>query len=141
MLIRIGYVLVVIVLALMVYPAFRPAKIRGGPGPRAIIYTQLGIIDDAKHTLKEKRNLPDDYWPSRAEIAAAHTGKSNYSFDALVKPSRWGEIYIVNRIGAPALAYLTNAVGGFPEGRLLSAQDVKPGAQPEGAANAASPHR
>lgn len=140
-LIRVGYVAVLVLLALMVYPALRRAKGRSGPTPRAIIYSQLGTIDDAKKALKEGHSLPDDYWPTRAEIAAAHTGKTNYSFDALVKPSRWGEVYIVNRLGAPALALLTNAVGGFPEGRLLTAADLRPGAQPDPPANQSQPVR
>jgi hypothetical protein len=134
-LIRVGYILALIAAGFLFYPALKRAKVGGGPSPPAKIYIQLRMIDEDKQSLKETRNLSDDYWPTPAEIAAVHTGRTNYSFHALIKPSRWGEIYIVNRLGAPALALLTNAVGGFSEGRLLTADDLRPGARSEGAAS------
>jgi len=92
-------ILVLIVLALLVYsiyPAFRRGKSKGGPGPRATIRIHLDMIGDAKRNLQESLHLPDDYWPSRAEMASAYTGKSGYVFDTVFKPSSWGEVYIVN---------------------------------------------
>lgn len=41
------------------------------------------------------------------------------------KPTRWGEVYIINCIGAPACAYLSNSVGGYPAGYLLTLESSK----------------
>lgn len=77
--------------------------------------------------LKEAKHLPDDYWPTRAEIVAVYMGRSNtdYTFDSVFKRSSWGEVYIINRVGGPAYAYLSNAVGNLPEGCLLTSQDAE----------------
>ena len=80
------------------------------------------MIDSAKVMLNQSRQLPQNYWPTRAEIAAA----SGYSLDELFKPSSWGEVCIVNQMGSPALAYLSNAIGGLPEGCLVTSEDLKP---------------
>ena len=135
-----GLILAVL-LVIIFCPAFTRAKVKGGPGPRATIRIHLDMIGDAKRSLQESQHFPDSYWPSRAEIVSAYTRKSGYVFDTVFKPSNWGEVYIVNRIGAPALAYLSNAVGGFPEGRLLTAGDLGFGAQQDGSANGRQPAR
>lgn len=129
--IRTGCLLLVsLVVVLLVYPAFKKAKSKSGPGPRFIIWNHLVRIDEAKSILKDSQHRPDNYWPSRAEIASAETGSTNVTFDALIKPTRWGEVYIVNQIGAPAYAYLSNAVGVFPEGFLGTSHDFEYHAQP-----------
>ena len=122
--IRIGYVLLIALVVLLVYPAFKRAKSKSGPTPRSIIRNHLEKIDEAKEILKEDQKRPDGYWPSRAEIAWAFTETTNASFDALVKPTRLGEIYIINQIGAPAYAYFSNAVADIPEGALLTEHDL-----------------
>lgn len=122
--IRVGYVLVIAVLAFLLYPALKRAKVGGGPTPRSTIFMNLDSINDAKEMLKSARHLSDDYWPTRAEVSAAYAGQTNRSFDDLFKRTRWGEVYIVNRIGAAPYAYLSNAVGGFPEGCLLTSADL-----------------
>jgi len=124
--IRVGSVLAITLLILMVYLAFERARARSGPSPQSTIRIHLGMITEAKEALRKSGHLADDYWPARAEIAAAHAGKSGYSFEALFKRSTWGEVYIVNQIGAPAYAYLSNAAGGFPEGCLLTLQNLDP---------------
>jgi hypothetical protein len=142
--IRVSYVLLITLAVCILAPALRRAKSYSGPGPRGTIFYNLESIDEAKAILKESKQLPDDYWPTRAEIASAYTGESNTSFDTLFKRTRWGEIYIVNQIGAPAYAYLSNAVSavaGLPEGVLLTAQDLKLKTQPSGATNGSQPIR
>jgi hypothetical protein len=137
--IRTGYVLLISLVVVLVYPAFRRAKGKSGPTPRFIIASQLERIDEAKAILKDSQHRPDDYWPTRAEIASADLGRTNVSFEALIKPTRWGEVYFVNQIGAPAYAYLSNAVGIFPEGFLGTSQDFGDRAQPVGGANRSQP--
>src|SRR5436190_16522107 len=94
---RIGYLLVIALLVFLIYPALTRPKARSGPGPRATVRIHLDMINDAKKSLKVSRQLPHNYWPTRAEIAAAYSGKIGYSFDVLFKPSSWGEVYIVNQ--------------------------------------------
>jgi ABC-type nitrate/sulfonate/bicarbonate transport system permease component len=147
--IRVLYALVIILAVWLIYPAFRRAKSHGGPSPQTLIRMHLEMIDETKEALKRKQGLPEDYWPTRTEIAIAYSAQTaiasttgtNASFDSRFRQSRWGEIYIVNKIGAPALAYLTNAVAGFPEGCLLTSEDLLPGAQLIGPANGRQPVR
>lgn len=117
--IRSGYVFLIVLLVLLTYPALRRAKVRGGPTAQAVILYNLQAIEGAKEVLKEQRGLPDDYWPTHAEIADAYRGMTNSSFSRWFPQTRWGEIYIINRIGAPAYAYFSNSVAGYPEGYLL----------------------
>jgi hypothetical protein len=138
---RVGFVLVIALTVLLVYPTFTKAKARSGPGPRAMIRRNLEVIGEAKAILRQSRQLSDDHWPNRNEIASGYTGKTNISYEELLRPSRWGEVYIVNRIDAPAYAYFSNAVADFPEGFLLTSQDFEPGAQPSSPANGSEPIR
>ena len=143
-----GMVLSVLFLVLLI-PALRRPHAKGGPGPRVSIRMHLEMIDEAKEILKRQQALPDGYWPTRTQIAIAytsqaaiaHTTGTNASFDSTFGQTHWGEIYIVNKIGAPALAYLSNAVAGFPEGCLLTSEDLVPGAQQIGPANGSQPIR
>ena len=133
--IRTGYVLLIALVVVVVYPAFKKAKSKSSPGPLSIIQNRLEAIDVAKSLLKDDRHLPDGYWPSRAEVASAGTGMTDVSFDVWLKPTRLGEIYIVNQIGAPAYAYLSNVVGDFPEGVLLTKHDLASHTHFDSAAN------
>ena len=143
-----GMVLSVLFLVLLI-PALRRPKGHDGRLPRAVIRMQLEMIEEAKEILKRRQALPNGYWPTRTQIAVAytsqaaiaHTTGTNASFDSTFRQTRWGEIYIVNKIGAPALAYLSNAVAGFPEGCLLTAEDLGSGAQQIGPANGSQPIR
>jgi hypothetical protein len=124
--IRVGYVLLIVVLVWLPYRAFRRAKSRSGPTPRMIIESHLWAIQVDKAILRDQCDLSDDYWPTRAQIILLETGRTNRSFDSLYPPSSWGEVYIVNSIGSPAYAYLSNAVGGFPAGYQLTLEDFDP---------------
>ena len=139
--IRIGYLLVLVLIVLLVYPMLRKPKAYSGPGPRGMVRRNLLMIEDGKRNLKESQHRPDDYWPTRAEVASAYTGNSNTSFDALMKPTRWGEVYVVNQIGAPAYAYFSNAVADFPEGFLLTLRYLEDGAQPQHSADESQPFK
>ena len=139
--IRSGYVLLILLLILLVLPALQKAKRHSGPDPRQLISTRLQMIEHAKDILKQRRRLPDDYWPTRAEIAEAHSGRTNAWFSSVFAQTSWGEIYIVNRIGAPAYAYLSNAVAELPEGYLLTSDEVYGEHNKVGAANGSQPIR
>jgi hypothetical protein len=145
--ILVGCVLVILLLNYLNCPPFSRPKAHDGRPPRAVIRMQLEMIDEAKEILKRRQGLPDDYWPTRTQIAIAytsqaaiaHTTGTNASFDSTFRQIRWGEIYIVNKIGAPTLAYLRSAAGGFPEGYLVTSEDLLPGAQQIGPANGSQP--
>ena len=141
--------LLIIILVPLVYPALKRPKGHDGRPPRTVIRMNLEMIDEAKEVLKRQQGLQDDYWPTRTQIAIAYnseeafryTSRTNASFGSTFRQTRWGEIYIVNKIGAPALAYFSNAVAGFPEGCLLTSEDLLPGAQRIGPANGSQPIR
>jgi hypothetical protein len=143
-----GFLLILILLPL-VYPALKRPKGHDGRPARAVMRMNLEMIDEAKEVLKRQQGLPDDYWPTRTQIAVAHnseeafryTNRTNASFDHTFKQTRLGETYIVNKIGAPALAYLSNAVAGFPEGCLVTSEELLSGAQLIGPANGRQPIR
>jgi len=124
-LIRVGYVSVIAILASMTYSMLQPAKGYSGPDLRTAFRDNLQTIEMGKEMLKEQRRLTNGYMPAESEIAAAYSGETSTSLEDILCRRKWGDTYIINRIGFPAYVYLTNPVAGLPAGCKLSAEFIE----------------
>jgi hypothetical protein len=94
---------------MVVLPAFRSAGAYSGPG----ISGNLRRIQIAKDEWLAAGNTNE--WPTASDLFRATPGKT---INEIMRP-RFGEIYFINRTGAPPFAYLPKTAGGYREGEIM----------------------
>ncbi len=88
--------------------------------PNPPVYV-LRVIEGAKQQWIMESAPASNAWPAEAEIMRYMRG------DQIADefPSRYGEIYIINRADRPAAVYLSRAAFGMRAGQLLTLQDIE----------------
>ena len=94
---------------LLALPFFAKAKIHNGPG----IYGNLRWIQLAKDEWLADGNTNE--WPTAKDLFSSSPGRT---FSDIIRP-RYGELYFINRTGAPPFAYIPKAVGHYRGGEIL----------------------
>jgi hypothetical protein len=94
----------------VVLPYFARAKVYSGPG----IYGNLRYIQLAKDQWVGAGNTNE--WPTAENLFPRSSPAK--SFQEIVRP-RYGELYFINRTGAPPFAYFPKAARQYSAGDIL----------------------
>ncbi len=102
--------------AIVVLPALKRAKAYSGPG----IFGNLRSIHMAKDAWLAAGNTNE--WPTAADLFGASDGRA---LNQIMRP-KYGELYFINRTGAPPFAYVPKGAGQYRDGeiRILASNGI-----------------
>ena len=99
-----------VLLAAAVLPYFAKAKAYSGPG----VHGNLRTLQLAKDQSLKDGNTNE--WPTAAELFPGSS--SGKTFKTIMRP-KYGELYFINRTGAPPFAYFPKAGGQHSAGDIV----------------------
>jgi hypothetical protein len=108
--IAVAIIATIVLAVLIILPAFAKAKVGGGPG----ISGNLHWLQVAKDVWQSDGHTNE--WPTGADLFPDWTRDRSLN-KALSR--RFGELYFINRTGAPPFAYIPKANGPYRGGEIL----------------------